>query len=256
MYQPRKYRHWVKDKKLVSFNVIVKETDLYIRASSDLNEKARELTLECRGQLEGYIAKYPSFASSLKPLVVDNEAPPIVKEMADASRRFNVGPMASVAGAISQFIGYGLLKHTPEVIVENGGDIFLKTLMDRVIVAIYAGSSPLSGKIALEIKSEDTPLGICTSSGTIGHSLSLGKADAVVVVAESATLADAAATAIGNIVVKSEDISAGIELARKNSDIIGLVIIKDDRLGVWGGIKICHLPDPGCSLDTITSPNL
>lgn len=247
MYQPRAYRHWIQDKELVSFNVVVKETDLYIRASSNLSSHAHKLVLEYRQQLEDYISKHPPFASSLKPLPVHEEAPPIVKEMAAAARKFGVGPMASVAGAIAQFVGCGLLKHTPEVIVENGGDIFINCLKDRV-VAIYAGNSPLSGKLGLELKGKETPLGICTSSGTVGHSLSLGKADAVVVIAKSAALADAAATAIGNIISLPEDISAGIETAQKSKDIIGLLIIKGDRMGAWGKIKICHLTDPNPTL--------
>ena len=255
MYQPRDYRHWVQDRELVSFNVVVKETDLYIRASSDLSIKARKLVLEYRRQMEGYIAQHPSFASSLKPLPVAEEVPPIVREMIDATRKFGVGPMASVAGAIAQFVGCGLLDHSPEVIVENGGDIFINSSRDRV-VAIYAGKSPLSGRLGLEIKGEETPLGVCTSSGTVGHSLSLGRADAVVVVAESATLADAAATAIGNIISQAEDIPAGIEMAQKNRELLGVLIIKDDKIGIWGRIKICQLPNSEHNLDTVTSPNL
>jgi ApbE superfamily uncharacterized protein (UPF0280 family) len=255
MYQPRDYRHWVQDRELVSFNVVSKETDLYIRASSDLSIKARKLVLEYRRQIEGYIAQHPSFASSLKPLPVTEEAPPIVREMTDATRKFSVGPMASVAGAIAQFVGCGLLDHSPEVIVENGGDIFINSSRDRVI-AIYAGKSPLSGRLGLEIKGEETPLGVCTSSGTVGHSLSLGRADAVVVVAESATLADAAATAIGNIISQAEDISAGIEMAQRNRELLGVLIIKNDKIGIWGRIKICQLPNSEHNLDIATSPNL
>ncbi len=255
MYQPRDYRHWVQDRELASFNVVVKETDLYIRASSDLSSEARKLVLKYRNQLEGYISQHTSFASSLKPLPVAEDAPPIVKEMADSARKFGVGPMASVAGAIAQFVGCGLLDHSPEVIVENGGDIFINSSRDRV-VAIYAGKSPLSGRLGLEIKGEETPLGICTSSGTVGHSLSLGRADAVVAIADSATLADAAATAIGNIISQPDDIPAGIEMARSNQELIGLLIIKDDKIGICGSIKICQLPCPGHNIDTVTSPNL
>lgn len=255
MYQPRDYRHWVQDKELVSFNVVERETDLYIRASSDLSSQARELVFECRKQLEAYITKHPPFADSLEPVSTAIKAPPIIREMADAAQKFGVGPMASVAGAVAQFVGCGLLRHTPEVIVENGGDIFLKSSRD-LTVAVYAGKSPLSGRLGLEIKGKDTPLGICTSSGTVGHSLSLGKSDAVVVAAKSAALADAAATAIGNIISKPEDIPAGIEMAQANDELLGVIIIKDDKIGIWGKIKICQLPDPEHNLDTVTSPNL
>lgn len=239
MYEPRTYRHWVKGKGLVSFNVVVKETDLYIRASRNLKSKALKLVLKYRDTLERYIERHPSFLTSLDPLPVSDDAPHIVKSMLESARKAGVGPMASVAGAITEFVGTELLAFTPEVIVENGGDIFLKSLGKR-IVGIYAGKSPLTGKIGLEIEGEDTPLGICTSSGTVGHSLSYGKTDAVVVLAQSATLADAAATAIGNLIKQPEDIPGGIELAKSIEGLKGLLIIKDDQVGLWGEVKICQ----------------
>jgi len=195
--------------------------------------------LKYRDKLEGYIEQHPNFLTSLEPFPVDENAPYIVKAMAEAAARVGVGPMASVAGAIAEFVGNELLAFSPEVIVENGGDIYLKSLEKR-IVGIYAGKSSLSGKIGLEINGEDTPLGICTSSGTVGHSLSCGKADAVIVLAKSATLADAAATAIGNLIKQSADIPNGIDFAKGIEGLRGLLIIKDDNMGVWGEVKICE----------------
>ena len=240
MYEPRIYRHWVTGKDLVSFNIVVKETDLYIRASTNLKRKAYKLVLKYRNILERYIERYPSFLTSLKPLLVGDNAPRIIKLMSEAAEKVGVGPMASVAGAIAEFVGNELLSFSSEVIVENGGDIFLRSLGKR-IVGIYAGESPLTGKIGLEINSEDTPLGICTSSGTVGHSLSYGKADAVVVLSKSATLADAAATAIGNLVIQASDIPRGIELANGIDGLLGVIIVKDDKVGLWGEMKICQM---------------
>jgi len=159
--------------------------------------------------------------------------------MAEATARVSIGPMASVAGAIAEFVGNELLAFSPEVIVENGGDIYLKSSEKR-IVGIYAGKSSLSGKIGLEINGEDTPLGICTSSGTVGHSLSYGKADAVIVLSKSVALADAAATAIGNLIKQPSDIPNGIEFAKGIEGLRGLLIIKDDDIGLWGEVKICQ----------------
>jgi hypothetical protein len=240
MYEPRTYRHWVRDKDLVSFNVVVKETDLYIRATKNLKSKALRLVLKYRDTLERYIERYPSFLTSLKPLPSTDDAPHIIKSMLESTRKVGVGPMASVAGAITEFVGSELLAFSPEVIVENGGDIFLKSLEKRV-VGIYAGESPLTGKIGLEIAGEETPLGICTSSGTVGHSLSYGKADAVVALSPSATLADAAATAIGNLIEKPDDIPNGIEFAKGVEELKGLLIIKDDKIGLWGEVRICEI---------------
>ncbi len=238
-YQPRTYRHWIDSQDLVAFNVTIKETDLYIRATANLEKKAHRLVLKYRKQLEQYIEKNPDFQTSLKPLPLPANAPHIVLEMLKAGQKANVGPMAAVAGVIAECVGRELLEFTPEIIVENGGDIFIKIAQKR-IVGIYAGDSPLTGKLGLEINPKDTPLGICTSSGTVGHSLSFGKADAVVVTAGSATLADAAATAICNEVKKPDDINRAIEIGRNIAGLKGIIIIMGSAIGVWGDIRLCE----------------
>ncbi len=238
-YQPRTYRHWIEGKDLVAFNVTVKETDLYIRATRELERKAYRLVLKYRQQVEDYIKKEPEFRTSLKPLAVRHNTPHIVADMIEAGQKANVGPMAAVAGAIAEYVGKNLLEFSPEIIVENGGDIFLKIAYKRV-VGIYAGDSPLTGKLGLEINPKSTPLGVCTSSGTVGHSLSFGKADAVVVTAGSATLADAAATAICNRVKSPDDINDAIESGKNIVGLRGIIIILGSNIGVWGEIKLCE----------------
>jgi len=237
MYQPRTYRHWVKDKDLVAFNVTVKETDLYIRARSDLKSKAHELVVKYRRTLEEYIEGHPSFLTSLEPLAVADDAPQIVSSMAEAAQKAGVGPMAAVAGAIAEAVGSELATFSPEVIVENGGDIYFKSSGKRLI-GIYAGKSPLTGRVGLEIEGKDTPLGVCTSSGTVGHSLSLGQADAVIALSQSTALADAAATAIGNRISQPSDIPGGIEFARSIGGLKGVIIILGEQVGVWGEVKL------------------
>jgi len=238
-YQPRTYRHWIEGKDLVSFTVTVKETDLFIRAATSLQRKALKLVEKYRHQLERYIEKNPEFQTSLKPLAVPPRAPGIVLTMIEAGQKAGVGPMAAVAGAIAEYVGRELLEFTREIIVENGGDIFLKINRKRVI-GIYAGDSPLTGKIGLEIEPGDTPLGVCTSSGTVGHSLSFGKADAVVILAETAALADAAATAVGNRVTHPGDIQAAIDFGLSIGGVKGVVIIVGKSTGVRGDVKLCE----------------
>ncbi len=237
MYQPRIYRHWVKDTDLTSFDVAIGETDLRIRARRNLRLKAKKAVEKYRGTIEAYIERNPLFLTSLEPLTVQNDAPLIIKEMARAAETVSIGPMAAVAGAIAEAVGKELLAFSSEVIVENGGDIFLKTKRKRT-VGIYAGDSPLSGRLALEIEPGEGPLGICTSSGTVGSSLSFGKADAVIVMAPSAALADAVATAAGNLVKEASDIEKGIKFAQKVDSLRGIVIIKDDKMGAWGKVKL------------------
>jgi len=238
VYQSRFYRAWSKDKDLVSFSVAVKETDLYVRAKRNLRRKTLRAILKYRAPLELYIERHPEFLIALEPLTVERNAPQIVKAMAKAAKDVGVGPMAAVAGAIAECVGKELLAFSEEVIVENGGDIFLKTLKTR-LVGVYAGdNSPFTGKIALEIRPEETPLGVCTSAGTVGHSLSFGRADACIVLSTSTALADAAATALGNLIQEASDIPQATDFASRTEGIRGVVVIKDDHMGIWGQVKV------------------
>ncbi|MFC1919524.1 UPF0280 family protein [Chloroflexota bacterium] len=243
VYEPRTYRWWIEHGDLVSFSVTVKETDLRIEADSDLSEPALEAVNECRGVLEAYIETHPLFGVTLRPVRVEDNMPGLVKGMAVVAGLAGVGPMAAVAGAIAEEVGKKLLNFSNEVIVENGGDIFMRSLRRRV-VGIYAGQSPFTGNVAFEVQPESTPLGICCSSGTVGHSLSLGRADAVVSFSSSTALADAAATAIANKVGSAEDIDRAIEFAQGINGITGVAIIKGKSLGLWGKVKLASLEGP------------
>jgi len=240
MAQERIYRQLYKAKDLVYFNVKVEQTDLDIAARSMLRKEALQLVKRYRKDIEEYIKRDRSFLISLTPIPCFPDAPDIVRRMCYAAQMAGVGPMAAVAGAISEFVGRELLKFSDEIIVENGGDIFIKSQQDRV-VGIYAGDSPLSNKIGLRILAKDTPVGICTSSGKIGHSLSFGKADAVMILSKDTALADAVATAVGNIVKGADDMQKGIDYARRIEGVSGVVIIIDDKLGAWGDIYLVKL---------------
>jgi hypothetical protein len=240
MYEKRTYRNLVKTDDLVKFEVTVKETDLLVRAERNLFQETRELVLKYRQQIEAYIETNPEFQRSLIPLKEDPYAPEIVREMIRTSRLAQVGPMAAVAGAMAESVSKDLLKLSKEVIVENGGDIYLATSRERTI-GIFAGDSPLSLKIGIVIGPEDSPLGVCTSSGTVGSSLSFGKADAVCILSKSAALADAAATAVGNIVKEKKDIEAGLERGKGIEGVLGTLIIVGEKMGVWGNVKLARL---------------
>ena len=239
-HENRTYRSRASAKGLHSFGVSVKETDLWINAAQDLQETARDLVLQCRYEIESYLRDHPSFQTALHPLPPDPYAPPVVKEMLDTTERVGVGPMAAVAGAIAEYVCRGLAAYSREVIVENGGDIFL--CADRpVTVSIFAGDSPLSERMGLRIAKKQMPLGVCTSSGRIGHSLSLGVSHAVTILAESAALADGAATALANTVLKKKDLEAVAATAHRIPGIIGGVAILWDTLTAWGDVELIDL---------------
>ncbi|HBY57895.1 MAG TPA: hypothetical protein DEG96_08585 [Candidatus Atribacteria bacterium] len=234
-YKERVYRNLIKDKDLVSFQVKEAESDLYIRVNQDLSFYAQQVLVKFRRQIENYINSYPLFKNTLLPYPQDANAPKIIKSMIEAASQCGVGPMAVVAGAIAEFVGKELLNYSTEVIIENGGDIFIKSNQIRK-VSIFAGESPLSQRIILKIQTQKNYRGICTSSGTVGPSLSFGKADAVTVISDSVLLSDAAATAIGNIIKTKKDIDKGLIYAQTIKGIKGVVIIKDDKIGIWGDV--------------------
>jgi ApbE superfamily uncharacterized protein (UPF0280 family) len=241
-YRRRTYRQLVDTGRLLATQVQLRETDLQILAPVEVGKAALHLVIQYRNQLENYLSRHPAFLEALAPLPDDRLAPPLVREMLRAGLVAGVGPMAAVAGVIAEYVGRELLKMPgcDEVMVENGGDVFLSRKQE-CRVAIFAGSSPLSNRVGLSIPAATMPCGICTSSGTVGHSLSLGRADAVTVVAASAALADAAATRLGNEVKEKRDFTRALELAAAIPGLEGTVIVMGDELGAWGRIELVEV---------------
>ena len=235
-YQPRVYRKSAESPDLVGFAVVVGETDLYIQAEARLADEALESIRQTRIQIERHIQRYPHFATSFAPLPEPDDCPALVREMYQAAQQAGTGPMAAVAGAVAAYVGQQLLARSSQVIVENGGDIFLATEVARV-VAIEAGQSRFSGQIGLAIPG-GVRLGVCTSSGTVGHSVSSGQADAAVVIAPNTALADAVATATANRIQGPQDCQQAVTWATQLPGISGAVAICGDQMAVAGEIGI------------------
>ncbi|MBN1290024.1 MAG: UPF0280 family protein [Actinobacteria bacterium] len=234
-YVERKYRAMIAPEGLISFEVVDGESDLLICAQSDLTELAGISLAAARREILSYIDRDQVFLKSLVPVKVAENAPTIVREMAEASNAFNVGPMAAVAGVIAQRVGADLIKHSPRLLVENGGDIYIAGSGDKR-VSIYAGDKfPF---IDIIVKGKPDGIGICTSSATIGPSLSFGSADAVTVISRTAAMADAAATALANAVNSADDMDSVLQIAEESAEISGVVIAIEDRIGIWGDLKL------------------
>jgi len=240
MYEERFYRRISKPAEFACYEIRYKETDLFCCTDGNLSPFIKERVLYYRNQLEEYIRARPSFQESLAPVDDDRFAPAIASEMIRASALVGVGPMATVAGAVAEFIGRDIMALTRDFIIENGGDIYLRASEKRTI-QIHAGSSPFSGRIGLALEPSCEPRGVCTSSGTVGHSLSFGKADAVCVVGSSSLFADGLATSLGNSVKKKDDIAAAVEKGQRFPGVTGILIILGDQLGVWGDLDIVEI---------------
>lgn len=236
-FMDRFYRSRFNTEGLYSFRLVMAESDLFFVCDENLESRAMDALKEARGQLEDYTSAHPAFRDSLTPVRVERSAPIIPRWMARAAALYGVGPMAAVAGAVARHVGNTLSPLCRHLIIENGGDIFLKS--DRAItLGVYGGEdSPFAGKLSFTVESKGKPLSVCTSSGTVGHSLSFGKADAVVAIAARADVADAAATAIGNRVKAPGDVEMVLEQEKERGLLKGLIVVIGDRMGAWGDIK-------------------
>lgn len=238
----RLYRQRMLRPGLRAFTCQVKETDLYVAVDEAsyrpwLEQFVEQRVLYYRTLLEQFIAREPEFRTTLQPYLLGTEVPALVLAMTRAGNRAGVGPMAAVAGAIAEYVGRDLLPQVKQVMVENGGDIYCH-VTEEVTVGVYAGASPLSNRFTVAVAPQAEDFGVCTSSGTVGPSLSYGRADAAMIVSSSTILADAVATATGNRVQSVHDLAAALAWARQIPGISGVLLIKDDKVALWGQLRI------------------
>ena len=241
-YVDRRYRSRM-GRDAVVFTVSHRESDLWIavdRGDATLMAAHTEQFLhELRGQLDRYLDCDPDYRCALAPYLPQRDAPPLLHEMAVAAATAGIGPMSAVAGAFARETGRMLRREfgIGEVVVENGGDIYAD-VHRPLDVALFAGESPLSERVGLHIPCGDGPLGICTSSGTVGPSLSFGCADAVMIVCRDVLLADSYATAWANRIRSEEDAGPVVERACDVPEILGAMAVKGERMAVGGRFEL------------------
>ena len=241
-YRERFYRGWCAPEGLVRFRVCIKESDLLLAARRDLSAEARRELARARGELERYIERDPGFARALAPYRPRGRAPAVARRMARAAAACGVGPMAAVAGALAEEVGRALLSRTPEVIVENGGDVF--ALLQRpLLLALYAGrQGPL---LPVELAAPREGAGVASSSARIGPSLSFGRAELAMVAARDAALADAAATALGNRIRTPRDLAPALRWVLGIEGVLGAAAVCGGRTALAGPALRIPEGEPG-----------
>ena len=239
-FEARKYREHMGIERFESFVITQKDSDLWIGIDKEsfqpkIKKYAEKKLIKLRSELEKYLDVHTEFQKSFTSVKALHSAPIIAKAMSSASMKAQTGPMAAVAGAFSQFIGRAIQKKfdVQEIVVENGGDIYISTKKD-LFISVFAGSSSLSEKVGINISGATEKLGICTSAGTVGPSFSFGKADAVMVVCEDTLVADAYATAIANEVRTADDIEAALRYVDSEPLIQTVLVICEEKIGIKG----------------------
>ena len=221
-----------------AFQVVVEETDLHITACSDLSAEISRYVSVLRGQLKSYMLLHPEFRDSYVPVAVPDTAAHVVQRMADAAAIAGVGPMAAVAGTISQMVCEEFAALSSELIVENGGDVYMLSSRDRIAGLLPDPHSQAT--VGIVIHGTDFPVSICASSATIGHSLSLGKGELVAVRSRDGSLADACATAFCNLLKSPDAIERVTEnaAALEAQGIEGVFAQCGGRIAIWGKMEL------------------
>ena len=243
-YRERSYRSRFSNDERRWFCVKFLESDLWIGVDNGSYHASMEadtyaMLVELRRTMDAYLLMDPGYKAALVPYEAGLEAPTILKDMSRVSHRTGIGPMSAVAGAVALRVDDFIKSkfNVKEVIVENGGDIYADANSDMDI-SVFAGQSPLSERVGLHIPAAAFPCGICTSSGTVGPSLSLGRADAVMIVCQDVLLADSYATAMANRIRTVNDLQPVIDQIRNIPAILGAIAIKDDRLALCGQYEL------------------
>ena len=241
-YQPRFYREKFSNGRFESFSFALEQTDLWVGVDKSaycvsMIEFCKMKVKNLRDEIERYIRYNPEFLNTLDPIVVDDIMPELASEMAEAANKAKVGPMAAIAGCFAGYIGRQIMENynINELVIENGGDIFA-SVVNPLSVSVYAGESFFSDKTVVIVP--PGTYGICTSSGTVGHSYSMGKADAVMVICKDITLADAYATALANRVQSQEHVDNVVSLAKSKEEILSCVIVCEDKIGICGKFDV------------------
>jgi ApbE superfamily uncharacterized protein (UPF0280 family) len=231
------YRILVDSRSKFSWKVKYKYSDLLIVSDKDISLRILPVLFDFYTIIEKFSESHPSFTKTFNPYIPDNDFPNIIKKMCDESAVFNVGPMASVAGAVCEYLASELARDNPYLAIENGGDIYIKSSKD-ITAGLFVKNRYFKDNLKIKIRKKILPCGIASSSGTLGHSLSLGKADLASAVCRSAILADSAATAACNMINTKDDIEKVINHFKDFKEIEGLVLIKDDKIGLYGNIEL------------------
>ncbi len=238
MYENRFYRQELKRTGWFSYEITLSQTDLHILSKDPLDQKyIYERTEKYRNDIQNYIKSYPEFETTLSAFELKGGEPPIVKEMIENTLSLDVGPMACVAGALAEFLGKDLGNFTSGFVIENGGDICIKK-KGKISIGIYAGPGNIANNFFVSLQGKDAALGVCSSSSFLGHSLSLGSADLVTIISESTIFADGLATKIANRINTGSDVSRKIEELKEKPFVLGALIVKGDKIGLWGNLEL------------------
>jgi uncharacterized protein len=221
---------------MIQYHLEYGQARLSISCDTECKDIALDSLIRNYSEIVSHINRDPLFRISYEPVEIPKNAPGIILDMVNAAKAFGVGPMASVAGIISQKVAEDILAKSGarKAIVDNGGDIYLKSDTLQKLRILYDRHNPTG--VMLELEPSYTPVSICTSSSSIGHSISLGKANTATVFSVNGALADCASTKAANMLSKKADLKKTLEHMLENPEIRGCTAVIDGAMGAMGDL--------------------
>lgn len=216
------------------FDLSYRESILRVVCDDGLRDAAFDAMMEARYSVEAKISQDPFFEITYDPYPSSPGDDDIIRRMCDASAVAGVGPMAGVAGAVALHVAERLISEgSSHAIVENGGDIAFYSPEPR-LVGIFA-DHPVFRDLAFSVSS-DRIVGICSSSRTVGPSVSLGSSSISTVFADDVVLADCCATALGNLVRDESHIQDAVRDIGSREGVSGCMACCGDKVAMFGSL--------------------
>ena len=224
----------------------VGETAVTVISEEEYVAAAEHAIFEARERILRKISEDPFFLTTYDPYPVSDDDDELIKRMCQASELAGVGPMAGVAGAVAVFAVERMVEEGADyAIVENGGDIAMK--IDRDITVGVFQDDEKFRDLAFRIPKRDGIFGICSSSGKIGPSVSFGSSGISTVFSDDVILADACATALGNMIRDGDgkEMSKALETIGRIEGVDGCAAISNGLYAVFGKVPELVRADHG-----------
>lgn len=217
------------------FDVPVQDLVLRVTAPEDLYEEARAAGMQFLEQVQAYAIRNPAFRDSRGPVEVGDDAPAVALHMARLAALAGVGPMVTLRGAVTEFVGRALVRSSPEVVVSSGSSHFVAT-RKRARMVVHPGGRRAGEGLALILRPESGPQGVHTTSGRLV--LPGGGADGLVVVARSCVLADAAAAGATRVLGQGGSLRSALGYLQRVPGVVGALVVREGRIGVAGSLEL------------------
>jgi uncharacterized protein len=221
---------------LRTVDVAFDDLRLRVTAKDADYEEIRAAGMDFVERVQSYGARHAAFATSKRPVTVPDEAPEVARRMAAASAVAGVGPMYAYRGALIEFVGMALVAAGRKDVTVSCPGIWFVRAGRRSRLPVRWGRD--ADQLAVVVRPERGAHGVYSSLGRELDAALPAHGDGVVVMAESPTLAAAAATAARAILARRQALSDPLAYLQGLPGIFGAMLVRGEEIGFAGGLEL------------------